>query len=100
MLSTDKVIIYPHNSGIAAVYPVMDCGLSLEQIALKDVPKGRPYRIIDASEIPTDRTFGFGTAWEADFSSPDGEGADYGAGSENSVVAWNEDGTPIVKAVG
>ena len=94
-----KCIIYPNGTGLAVVYPVMDCGLSLEQIALKDVPSGLPNRIIDASEIPTNRTFGFGTAWEADFSSPDGEGADYGAGSENAVVAWNEDGTPVVKAV-
>ena len=31
-------------------------------IAQKDVPSGRPYKIVDVSEVPTDRTFR--NAWE------------------------------------
>ena len=29
---------------------------SIEQIAQKDVPTGKPYKIVDISEIPTDRS--------------------------------------------
>lgn len=57
-----KVIIYKTDNGVAIVYPALDCGLSIEQIADKDVPAGVPYKIIDASELPSDRTFR--NAWE------------------------------------
>lgn len=59
----DKRIIYPtDNGGVAVVIPNPDCGLTIEEIAMKDVPAGKPYRIINASELPTDRTFR--DAWE------------------------------------
>jgi hypothetical protein len=35
---------------------------TIEQLALKDVPANTPYKIVDVSEIPTDRTFR--NAWE------------------------------------
>lgn len=57
-----KVIIYKTDNGVAIMYPALDCGLSIEQIADKDVPAGAPYKIIDASELPSDRTFR--NAWE------------------------------------
>lgn len=58
-----KVIIYPKdNGGVVVVNPVQDSGLTIEEIAEKDVPSGKPYKIIDASEVPTDRTFR--DAWE------------------------------------
>ena len=56
-------IIYPTpESGVAIIIPVLDCGLTIEQIAAKDVPAGLPYSIVDASDIPEDRTFR--NAWE------------------------------------
>lgn len=55
-------IIYPTNDGGVAVLTPCDCGLTIEQIASKDVPKGKPYKIVDVSEIPTDWTFR--DAWE------------------------------------
>ena len=56
-------IIYPtDNGGVAVIIPIEDCGLSVEEIALKDVPAGRPWRIVDAADIPADRTFR--DAWE------------------------------------
>jgi len=59
----NKRIIYPNdNGGVAIIVPVPDCGLSIEQIAAKDVPFGKPFKIIDVSEIPSDRTFR--DAWE------------------------------------
>ena len=57
-----KRIIYPNEFGGVSVILPADCGLTIEQIAAKDVPPGKPYKIIDASEVPTDRTFR--DAWE------------------------------------
>jgi len=54
-------IIYPTNDGVAIIVP-SDCGLTIEEIAAKDVPAGKPYKIVDGSDIPTDRTFR--NAWE------------------------------------
>ena len=39
-----------------------DCGLTIEQIAAKDVPAGKPYKIVSVDDIPSDRTFR--DAWE------------------------------------
>jgi len=54
-------IIYPTDDGVAIIVPA-DCGLTIEQIANKDVPAGKPYKIVDVADIPTDRTFR--NAWE------------------------------------
>lgn len=60
-------IIYPtENGGVAVIVPAPNSGMSIEQIAAKDVPAGKPYRIVSVSDIPDDRTFR--AAWEADFS--------------------------------
>jgi hypothetical protein len=59
----DPRIIYPTpEGGVAILTPNPDCGLTLEQIAAKDVPAGVPFRIVDAADIPSDRTFR--NAWE------------------------------------
>ena len=56
-------IIYPNDEGgVSVIVPAPECGLTIEQIAIKDVPAGKPYKIVDVSEIPTDRTFR--NAWE------------------------------------
>jgi hypothetical protein len=55
-------IIYPTDEGGVAVIIPADCGLTIEEIAAKDVPAGKPYKIVDVSDIPTDRTFR--NAWE------------------------------------
>ena len=68
-----KRIVYPRDDGgIAEITPVLECGLTLEEIAAKDVPAGKPFRIVDVAELPSDYTFF--NAWEADFSNPDGHG--------------------------
>lgn len=48
--------------GVAVIIPTDDCGLTIEQIAAKDVPAGIPFKIVDVSAIPSDRTFR--NAWE------------------------------------
>jgi hypothetical protein len=56
-------IIYPtDDGGVAVIIPAVECGLSIEAIAAKDVPTGKPFKIVDASDIPEDRTFR--AAWE------------------------------------
>jgi hypothetical protein len=56
-------IIYPtDDGGVAVIVPAAECGLSIQEIAKKDVPAGKPYKIVNASDIPTDRTFR--NAWE------------------------------------
>ena len=56
-------VIYPNDEGgVSVLTPVPNCGLTLEEIIAKDVPAGKPYQVIDRSELPTDRTFR--NAWE------------------------------------
>lgn len=56
-------IIYPNDDGgVSIIIPAPECGLTIEEIAAKDVPEGKPYKIIDVSDIPSDRTFR--NAWE------------------------------------
>lgn len=51
-------IIYPtDDGGVAIIIPAADCGLTIEEIAAKDVPAGKEYKIVDVADIPTDRTF-------------------------------------------
>lgn len=50
-------IIYPTPEGVAVIIPAPECGLSIEEIAAKDVPAGTPYEIVSADDIPADRTF-------------------------------------------
>jgi hypothetical protein len=57
-------IIYPTDEGgVAVIIPAPECGLTIEQIAAKDVPAGKPFKIVDVSEIPTDRTFRGAWSW-------------------------------------
>ena len=51
----NKRIIYQNDTGGVAVLTPADCGLTIEQIAAKDVPTGKPYKIVDAADIPTYR---------------------------------------------
>ena len=56
-------IIYPtDDNGVAVIIPAPDCGLTIEEIAAKDVPAGKPFKIVDVADIPEDRTFR--NAWE------------------------------------
>ncbi len=93
-----KRIVYKNNEGgFSIIIPFLGCGLSIEEIAKKDVPSGVPYKIIDTDDIPQDRTFR--DAWEADMSDPHGVGADYGAGSDFDVIGWSDNGDPILSGV-
>ena len=71
----NKVIIYT-NPELGNVVVVVPTGVnSVEDTALKDVPTGVKYKILDASDLPNDDTFF--NAWEYDFdkNGHDGVGA-------------------------
>ena len=82
---TQRIIYQNDDGNVSVIVPAPECGLTVEQIALKDVPFGKPFKIIDVSDLPADRTQR--NAWtvdEADLT--DGVGADYGIGSDNPFV--------------
>ena len=57
-------VIYPtDDGGVAVVVPAPNSGLTIEQIAAKDVPAGKPYRIVDINDVPSDRTFRGAWSW-------------------------------------
>jgi hypothetical protein len=54
-------IIYPtDDGGVAVIIPAESV-----EAAMKDIPAGKPYKIVDAADIPADREFR--NAWTADF---------------------------------
>jgi len=67
-------IVYSQDNGIAAV--IIPCGdgceinpdtgefFTMEEIAKKDVPTGKKYKIVDDSEIPANKNFR--DAWVVD----------------------------------
>jgi hypothetical protein len=58
-------IIYPtDDGGVAIIIPAPEYleTHTIEELAAKDVPQGKPFKIVDVADIPTDRTFR--DAWE------------------------------------
>lgn len=75
---TKRIIYQTNEGGVAVIVPSPDAveQFGIEAIALKDVPAGKPFKIVDVSDIPSDRTFR--AAWEVDSAVlTDGVGADY-----------------------
>jgi len=70
-------IIYPSDDGgVAVIIPAPECGLTIEEIAAKDVPPivvmqdgvvvsstPRSFKIVDVSEIPSERLFRGAWSW-------------------------------------
>ncbi len=59
-------IIYPTDDGVAIIVPAPEWlgqeGNTMEVLAQMRVPEGKPYKIVDVADIPSDRTFR--NAWE------------------------------------
>lgn len=86
-----KRIIYKNQDNSVAILIPTDEALSfatIEQIAEKDVSHNLPYWIVNASDIPTDRTFR--SAWEIDesFGEPDGFGGESNEFDEELLAKW------------
>lgn len=59
----NKRIIYPTPDGkVAVIVPSPNWNGTIDELAAKDVLANTPYKIVDVSEIPSDRTFR--NAWE------------------------------------
>ena len=63
----EQRIIYPNDDGgVAVVVPAPEWlaqeGNTMEALAAKVVPEGKPFKIVDVADIPADRTFR--NAWE------------------------------------
>ena len=54
-----KIIYKNENGGVSIITPTPEAlkHMTIDEIALKDVPTGLPFAIVEDSEIPTDRTF-------------------------------------------
>ena len=59
-----KRIIYKDDDGVAVIFPSPEWSGTIEELAKKDVPTGKKYKIVDTSTISSDRTFR--NAWEVD----------------------------------
>lgn len=61
-----RIIYQTDEGGVAVIVPTPEAlsQYDITSIALKDVPAGKPFKIVDASDIPSDRTFR--NAWEVD----------------------------------
>ena len=74
-----SIIIYKTDEdGVAVIIPTENALAehTIQEIAEKDVPAGKPYKIVSVDDIPSDRTFR--NAWEADEADlTDGVGGEY-----------------------
>ena len=60
-------IIYPtDDGGVAILIPAPEylAEHTIEELAAKDVPAGKPFKIVDASAVPSDRAYR--AAWVID----------------------------------
>ena len=59
-----RIIFETQDGGVGIIIPTQEYleTHTIEELAAKDVPINAPYKIVDASEIPSDRTFR--NAWE------------------------------------
>lgn len=74
---TKRIIYQTDEGGVAVIVPTPEAleQYGIEAIALKDVPAGKPFKIVDTADVPSDRTFR--AAWEVDPATlTDGVGAE------------------------
>jgi hypothetical protein len=83
---TKRILYSTDNGGVAVIVPAPEClqEHTIEEIAAKDVPAGKPYKIVDVADIPSDRTFR--GAWTVDE-----EDLTDGVGSESNEFPSEEE---------
>ena len=54
-----RIIFQNDEGGVSVIVPSPNClkEHTIEEIAAKDVPAGKPYKIVSINDIPSDRTF-------------------------------------------
>lgn len=75
-MSAQRIVYQLPEQPVSVVIPAA-CGLTMKQIGQKDVPAGVPFWIVEAADLPADRTFR--DAWDLDF---DSMGEPHGFGGE------------------
>ena len=69
-----KIIYQQTDGSVAVITPAANCSLTDSETALKDVPTGLKFKIVEDSVVPSDRTFR--NAWSVDEATlTDGVGA-------------------------
>lgn len=89
----DQVIIYKDGERVVLISPFVGFveQYGINAVALKDVPTGQPYKIIDRADLPDVEQ----ERWSVDTDDlTDGVGADYGVGSQWNVLSYRRDGRP------
>lgn len=61
---TQRIIFQNDEGGVSIIVPSDEAlnKYGIAAIAAKDVPAGKPYKIVDVADVPSDRTFR--NAWE------------------------------------
>jgi len=59
-----RIIYKTPEDTVSVIAPSQEWDGRMEELAQKDVPTGLKYKIVEDSDIPTDRTFR--NAWEVD----------------------------------
>ena len=75
---SNRIIYKTDEGGVAVIIPTTEAlaNYTIEEIAEKDVPAGKPFKIVTVADIPSDRTFR--NAWEVDEAElTDGTGGQY-----------------------
>lgn len=54
----NRIIYKTDEGGVAVIIPTPEAleKYGIQAIAIKDVPAGKPFKIVDASDIPSDRS--------------------------------------------
>ena len=62
-----RIIYQTDDGGVAVIIPTPEYlkDHTIEELAAKDVPTGKPYQVVDVSEIPSDRTFRGAWTWQS-----------------------------------
>ena len=66
-MSNFRVIYQTDDGGVAVIIPAPEAVsmYGIDAIAQKDVPTGKPYKVVDVADIPTDRTFRGAWTWQS-----------------------------------
>jgi hypothetical protein len=59
-----KIIYKTPENTVSVLTPTLEWSGTMEELAQKDVPTGLKYKIVEDSDIPSDRSFR--DAWEVD----------------------------------
>ena len=58
MADATKRIIYTNaEGGVSVVVPALEADISIEEVAKRVVPEGVSYEIVDAQDVPSDRSY-------------------------------------------